>query len=51
MRCILSLFLSASMLFTSLSFTAETPAQTSTEELNISAPSVVLMESSNGQNI
>ena len=49
MRCILSLFLSASMLFTSLSFTTETPAQTSTEELNISAPSVVLMESSTGQ--
>lgn len=49
MRCILSLFLSASMLFTSLSFTTETPAQTSSEELNVSAPSVVLMESSTGQ--
>lgn len=49
MRCILSLFLSASMLFTSLLPTTETPAQPTTEEVTVSAPSVVLMEASTGQ--
>lgn len=49
MRCILSLFLSATMLFSSLFTTAEVPAPAATEEVNVSAPSVVLMEASTGQ--
>ena len=49
MRRILSLFLSAVMLFTPLSSTAEAPAPTPTEEVAVSAPSVILMEASTGQ--
>ena len=49
MRCILSLFLSATMLFSSLFPTAGTPAPTTTEAVTVSAPSVVLMEASTGQ--
>lgn len=49
MRCILSLFLSAAMLLNSVLPTASTPDQTTTEEVAVSAPSVVLMEASTGQ--
>lgn len=51
MRCILSLFLSAAMLFQSFLPTASTSDQTTApvEEVTVSAPSVVLMESSTGQ--
>lgn len=49
MRCILSLFLSVSILLTSFFPTSETPTPTSPEEVSVSAPSVVLMEASTGQ--
>lgn len=49
MRCILSLFLSVSILLTSFFPTSETPTPTSLEEVSVSAPSVVLMEASTGQ--
>lgn len=49
MRCILSLFLSVSILLTSFFPTSETPPPTSPEEVSVSAPSVVLMEASTGQ--
>lgn len=49
MRCILSLFLSAAMLLSSVLPTASTADQPTTEEVAVSAPSVVLMEASTGQ--
>ncbi len=48
MRCILSFFLSAAMLLSSVPPTSETPPS-ATEEVAVSAPSVVLMEASTGQ--
>ena len=50
MHCILSFFLSACLLMSSLLPTSEvTPEQPPAEEITVSAPSVVLMEASTGQ--
>lgn len=49
MRCILSLLLSAAMLLSSLFPATDTAASPPAEEVSVSAPSVVLMESSTGQ--
>ncbi len=50
MHCILSFFLSACLLISSLLPTSEvTPEQPPAEEVTVSAPSLVLMEASTGQ--
>jgi D-alanyl-D-alanine carboxypeptidase (penicillin-binding protein 5/6) len=50
MHCILSIFLSACLLISSLLPTSEAPAeQPPAEEVTVSAPSVALMEASTGQ--
>lgn len=50
MHCILSMFLSACLLISSLLPTSEAPAeQPPAEEVTVSAPSVALMEASTGQ--
>ena len=50
MHCILSFFLSACLLMSSLLPTSEvTPEQPPAEQITVSAPSVVLMEASTGQ--